>query len=247
MFLTLGPYLKATRHPWSCVLFVLPLLVIYEASLLLLHSSPENLRNGADTWVRSALATLGLEHLFWAPLLLLVILFAWSLLHRQPWPEDVVGVWIGMATESGVFALVLWGVSQGLWPVFNALGSLPGMNLAQTPEPAVEQIVSFVGAGIYEETLFRLLLFSGVMWLLYLGEFPRGLGFLIAAFGSALLFAGAHHLGPNGEAFSPVVFAFRTIAGVYFAVLYQTRGFGIAVGAHTGYDVLVGAVMQMRA
>ena len=29
----------------------------------------------------------------------------------------------------------------------------------------------------------------------------------------------------------------------YFALLYQLRGFGIAVGAHTGYDLLVGVLM----
>lgn len=246
MFLTSGKYTQATRHPWSCVLFVLPLLVIYEAGLMLLRSSAsENLRNGADTWMRSALVVVGLEHFFWAPLLLLVILMAWSFLHRQPWPKDIVGVWIGMAAESGAFALLLWGLSQGLWPIFNGLASLPAMATASASEPAIEQIVSFVGAGIYEETLFRLLLFSGLSWVFYLGEFPRVLSFLLAASGSALLFAGAHHLGPHGEAFNAYVFAFRTTAGLYFAALYQLRGFGIAVGAHTGYDVLVGVIVHM--
>jgi hypothetical protein len=31
---------------------------------------------------------------------------------------------------------------------------------------------------------------------------------------------------------------------LYFAWLYQARGFGIAVGAHAGYDVLVGLILQ---
>ena len=67
----------------------------------------------------------------------------------------------------------------------------------------------------------------------------------LAAFASALLFAGAHHLGPNGDAFNVYVLAFRTFAGVYFAAIYYLRGFGVAVGAHAGYDVLVGLIMQV--
>ena len=45
------------------------------------------------------------------------------------------------------------------------------------------------------------------------------------------------------EVFDAYVFLFRTLAGVYFAVLFQLRGFGIAVGAHACYDVLVGVVV----
>jgi hypothetical protein len=36
------------------------------------------------------------------------------------------------------------------------------------------------------------------------------------------------------------VFLFRTMAGVYFALLFQFRGFAVAAGAHACYDVLVG-------
>jgi hypothetical protein len=35
-------------------------------------------------------------------------------------------------------------------------------------------------------------------------------------------------------------FVFRTVAGLYFTLLFVLRGFGVAVGAHAGYDVLVG-------
>ena len=38
-------------------------------------------------------------------------------------------------------------------------------------------------------------------------------------------------------------FLFRVLAGLYFTAIYQFRGFGIAVGAHACYDVLVGIHM----
>ena len=45
-----GAYFPATRHPWPCLLFVLPLLVAYEAGVLLLGGPhPETVRNGSAT------------------------------------------------------------------------------------------------------------------------------------------------------------------------------------------------------
>jgi membrane protease YdiL (CAAX protease family) len=104
----------------------------------------------------------------------------------------------------------------------------------------MQQLLCFIGAGIYEETLFRLVLYSGLRWLLLRVEVPWPGPGMLAAVVSALLFSAAHNIGPYGEDFQPFVFAFRAAAGMYFVVLYQLRGFGIAVGAHAGYDVLVG-------
>ena len=47
-----------------------------------------------------------------------------------------------------------------------------------------------------------------------------------------------------GESFQLVTFLFRTCAGLYFTWIYNLRGFGIAVGAHASYDVLVGLLMR---
>ena len=62
----------------------------------------------------------------------------------------------------------------------------------------------------------------------------------LAVTGSALLFSIAHHAGAPGEAFTWYAFSFRWLAGIYFAWVFVVRGFGIAVGTHTAYDLLVG-------
>ena len=49
-----------------------------------------------------------------------------------------------------------------------------------------------------------------------------------------------------GPVLPPGVRLFRTLAGLYFAWLYCVRGFGIAVGAHAGYDVLVGLFVKTQ-
>jgi hypothetical protein len=247
-------YWTATRHPWGCVLFVLPLLAIYEIGLFALGQY--DLRNGADVWLRAALNEIGISPIYGAPCLLVFVLLAWGLVRREGRPTDKVGVWVGMTGESAAYALLLLGLSQGLWLLLmradDVLGQ-PSNRIAllqfsadpeRGPEPMWGQIVSFLGAGIYEETLFRLLLFAGLVRLFAWSDSNTSpTAILLAAFASALLFAGAHHVGPHGDPFNVYVMSFRTFAGLYFAALYQARGFGIAVGAHAGYDVLVGLIL----
>jgi membrane protease YdiL (CAAX protease family) len=96
-----------------------------------------------------------------------------------------------------------------------------------------------LGAGIYEEALFRLILFSCLVRLLRLVEVNGLFSVVLAALASALLFSAAHHLGPYGQPYSNYLFLFRLIAGLYFALLFQVRGFGIAVGAHSCYNLMV--------
>ena len=248
-------YWYATRHPWSCILFVVPLLAAYEIGVRWMHlTASEETRNGADVWLRETLAAIGISPMYGPAALLLGVLLVWLLCRWQDRPKDPAGVWAGMAGESAAFAVVLLLVRQVMWYVLRTAEgvlcshgprpvglSWPGA--AASPEPALELIISFLGAGIYEETLFRLLFFSGLLAVFTLADFPTWWSFGLSAAASALVFAGAHHLGPHGERFNGLAFSFRTIAGLYFAGVYRLRGFGIAVGAHALYDVLVGLLV----
>jgi hypothetical protein len=236
-----GGYLSATLHPWSCLLFLVPLLVVYEAGVMGLGGPrPELLRNGADTWLRWGLESFGLSQLYCAPALIVAVFVAWSLLRVIDRPEHPVKIWIGMAVESVAFAFGLWALSQHLGPFLDQLGIR--LNVGVDPK-TLGRIITFVGAGIYEELLFRLLLIFMLGILFRLMGVPGLISTFLVGITSAIIFAAAHHLGPYGETFDHYVFLFRTLAGLYFALLYQLRGFGIAVGTHACYDVLVGVLM----
>jgi membrane protease YdiL (CAAX protease family) len=220
---------------------LLPLLVAYEVGVLWLGGQrPEMIRNGADTWLRTALQSFGLDQVVVAPALIAILFAVWSWWRRNDRPDGLLGICSGMALECFLFALALWGLSHGLGPFLQFVG----LKLATGPnvDPLLGRVVTFVGAGIYEEILFRLLLFSGLAWLLELALLPKYLAVTMAAAISAALFAAAHHVGPHGEPMDSYVFLFRLMAGVYFAFVYQLRGFGIAAGGHACYDVLVGLV-----
>lgn len=242
-----GPsYFASTRHPWACLLFLVPLFAIYELGVLYIgHPNPTALRNGADIWLRWALERYGFGQLWAAPLLVLGLFVVRSLLEVKDRPRALLSTYFGMLIESTVLAFVLWGFSRNYRPIMDFAG-IP-LNQIQFRTPAAGQFITFVGAGIYEEVLFRLGLFSLCVILLRLVLFPKILAVPLAAVFAAVVFSAAHHVVPNGEPIHSPVFVFRVIAGLFFTLLYVARGFGIAVGAHAGYDILVGVVVNPAA
>ncbi len=252
-------YWSATRHPWACLGFVLPLWVVYELGIFFLHiPNADHARNGADVWVRESLVTLGIPTEFGAPVVLGLFLLAWAWVKRENPPSENLNLWIGMAMESACYALLLSGLSQLVWqallksqgffasPARLAFLEIAAEDMPRTlaPDPILQQLLTFLGAGLYEETLFRLMLFSGLAWLFERMEFEESLASVLAGLSSALAFAGAHHLGPGGEPFHAIVFTFRSLAGLYFTALFHFRGYGIAVGTHVGYDVIAGLMLR---
>src|SRR4051794_28670874 len=109
---SLPEYLAATRHPWACVAFVLPLLFVYEAHLHLWAGVADRLGAGADAWARDALAQLGLTVPLAAPLLLVVGLLAWGLCRPVDALDNPIGTGVGMVVESAGFAVLLFGLVQ---------------------------------------------------------------------------------------------------------------------------------------
>jgi hypothetical protein len=235
-------YYHATRHPWSCLLFLIPLLAAYEGGLAWIGGDQDGrMRNGADAWLRWGLEVFGARQVFAAPAVILVVMLLWSWWRWADRPKDTVTTFFGMAFESCLFALALWQFSRNFGPILDGLGLRLQIVVQTAP---LTQVLTYIGAGIYEEVLFRLVLFTGLYVMLRIALLPRFVALPLATVGAALAFAAAHHIGPYGEPMRADYFVFRTCAGLYFTVLYVVRGFGIAVGAHAGYDVLVGTAVH---
>jgi len=112
-------------------------------------------------------------------------------------------------------------------------------------ESLLASIVTGIGAGIYEELVFRLILICLLMLLFQdVLRFSHKNSIILSVLVSAGLFSAHHHIVfVNGQlalsaAFNWTEFGFRTIAGVYFAVLFAIRGFGITAGTHAFYDII---------
>ena len=105
-------YWSDARRPISCLLFLVPLIAIYEAGVLMLaDSEPDQLRNGADYWMRSILSVAGLGQVQLLPVLVVVVLLTWHLLKQHSWRVRLE-TQIGMLAESVLLAVLLIGVGQ---------------------------------------------------------------------------------------------------------------------------------------
>ncbi|MHC4556482.1 MAG: CPBP family intramembrane glutamic endopeptidase [Planctomycetota bacterium] len=128
----------------------------------------------------------------------------------------------------------------------NSISSQTGQAGRVEPDrPLLANIVTGIGAGIYEELLFRLILICVLMMLFQdVLRFTHKNSILLSVLISAALFSAHHHIDflsgqPNAtDPFNLTRFAFRTIAGIYFAVLFAIRGFGITAGTHAFYNII---------
>ena len=98
--------------PFPSLLFVGPLVVAYEVTILLASGTdPASLRSGADAWMRRGLAAAGLADPWFLPLLLVVILMGWQIGRSHDWRFSPT-ILAGMIAESLFWAIALLGVGR---------------------------------------------------------------------------------------------------------------------------------------
>jgi hypothetical protein len=156
----------------------------------------------------------------------------------------------GMLVESTALGFLLLTFGYLQWRLLTCITTwlppvtlvAPRLSVSATQASLVSKLVSFAGAGVYEEVLFRLLLVPLMAALV--GCLVRRTTVRVAAaiVLSSLAFASAHYVAPHGDAFTWFSFLFRGLAGGFFALIFVYRGFGIAAGCHGLYDVLVGVL-----
>jgi hypothetical protein len=234
-------YWQASRGPLASLIFIMPALAVYETGILLLGARA--MRNGADVWLRTFLDLFGFGQYLLLPVLTISLLLAWHHVLRERWQLSP-GVLLGMLLECVVLGLTLVTIGRIQGSLLHSLATVgPHPTALIWPLSHWSRaglLIGFLGAGIYEEILFRLTLvpLACGAWQL-LGGNPR-LRTAFAIVATSLLFSAAHYVGPQGEHFEAYSFLFRFLAGGFFGLLFLQRGFGIAAGTHALYDICVG-------
>lgn len=235
-------YVARTQSLPLNLLFLMPFVLVYQGALLATNSPVEN---AAAASMRRALAALGPALSLGLSLSFCLVLGAIVLVRARNASRDR-GVLGGMMLESLAYGLLLGLVAEVLSRVLplGHFGSGYGGAPASTPIAALGTTVHTlglaIGAGVFEELLFRGLLMMGLLFV-----FQQGLGAgrigaaLLAVPIAAYVFSDYHHWGPGGEVYVREVFAFRFHAGLILGAICVTRGLGIAAVAHGVYDVLV--------
>lgn len=224
-------YLGRSARPLTSLVFLLPFMIVYELGTrwLLTDAVHGTQHIVAFTMMRDFFALFGANGRHLPALALVAILLAWHIARKDAWGVGP-GTLFGMVLESVALGvpLIVFGLTMArLFP----LGAGIGGGHAET-------VILSLGAGIYEELVFRLILCTALAMLLRNGlGLDVWLSFLLLVLISSGLFSAYHYLG--NEAFSWRIFVFRSAAGVYFAILFVLRGFGITAGSHMAYDILI--------
>ena len=240
-------YWQLSQTPRYSLLFALPLFLGYEILTLVVSGGPGGeVRNGADVILQSAFAELLGRRgpmVFEVGLIVLGLFLVGRDLRRHG-RHLSKAVFLGMTLEAAVLA-VLCGVLVGgiTSHLFGAMGLSIGGGAAAGPidrTPLPVRLMLSLGAGLYEELLFRVVIVGTLAWAGHrvLGWSARFSG-IVAVLAGALLFSAVHYVGTYGDRLTLYSFVYRALAGVFFSALYLLRGFGITAWTHALYDVFV--------
>jgi hypothetical protein len=224
----LAKYTRQSRTLAVSLVLVLPLLLAYEVGILLFDSPVENL---AGLLVKRLIAMFG-DHVLLVLTGLVAVAFVGALLAKYRGPERGFRLYGLMLLEAAGWALLLGPLVVA---VESKMLSLAAIGEVEQP---VLRVILLMGAGAWEELVFRFGLLGGFLWLTT-GPM-QGRRALLTVFGvvlSSLLFALFHHFGALGDPLTLDRVMFRTLAGVVLCGLYLLRGLGIAVYTHAFYNV----------
>jgi len=226
-------YWRSTRSPLYSFLFTVPLFLIYEIGIFLTSSDDMFvLRNGADALMRQILATFGITGLYWVGVIFFIGFIIAFILQRKYWEETQIhsDYFLLMMVESVGWSVLIYFLMTNVYLLLmNPTGSM-----------LVQQVTLAVGAGIYEEFLFRVLLIAGISVILGFifqwSDKTRNWAAMVIAAG---IFSSFHFIGEYGDFFSFNIFMVRFLAGIALGTLYFLRGFGITAWSHAVYDLIV--------
>jgi hypothetical protein len=228
-------YFAQAELPWISLIFVAPLIVLYEVGTYWFASDPvrqTEQRIIAFNLMQDFFRLFGASGRYLPALAVGLILLCWHLARRDPWRIEPTYL-LGMAGECILLAVPLVGVGFAATHYLEQL--LP---LAAPAHRTASLVVLSLGAGVYEELVFRLIAFTALSFLLIdvfgMRKTPAGLLMVVL---SSFAFSVYHYLGP--ERFDARTFTFRTAAGAYFGAVFLFRGFGITAGTHATYDLFI--------
>jgi hypothetical protein len=234
-------YWQLSQTPRYSLLFALPLFIGYEVLQLAVSGGPGgDIRNGADVILQSLFAELmGRRGPMVFEIALIVLgLFLVAYDMRRQGRHLSRMVFLGMSLETLALAILCGVLVGGITShLFGALGLAIGQ-IERTPLPV--RLMLSLGAGLYEELLFRVIIVGVLAWGGHrIFGWSARLSGIVAVTVGALAFSALHYVGTYGDRLTLYSFVYRTLAGVFFSALYLLRGFGITAWTHALYDIFV--------
>ena len=229
----MGNYWRFSRSAYYSVVSALPLLVVYEILVIMTQSRYWGIRNAADMWIRTFLMAFDLraQHLTFV-----MIGIAFALIPvaktRSYGVKLKANFFLLMLAEAFTYSLVLGGVLQSIL-------RLSGLAAGSSGNGVLQNFALSLGAGLFEEIIFRVLLLNLLFFLLNYIFKNKVTTAVISVLAASFLFSLSHYIGSMADSWELYSFMFRWIAGMIFTVLYFIRGFAITAYTHALYDIWV--------
>ena len=226
-------YWRYSRSAYYSAVAALPLLVIYEILIVLSQTRYWGIRNAADVWIRTFLMAFDLQaqHITFVliGISLALIPIAKS---RARGIKLKANYFALMFAECLAFSLVLGVVLQSILRLGGLSSGGPGSGLMQN-------LALSVGAGLFEEIIFRVILLNLLFLLLSPLLKKKVVAAVVSVLLASFLFSLSHYVGTMADTWQLYSFMFRWAAGLLFTVLYFVRGFAITAYTHALYDIWV--------
>jgi hypothetical protein len=230
-------YFSDTKNLLYSFLISLPLFLAYE--LLILISQPEAsqiVRISVDSWFKSVFSLLGVNAV--SITLLIVALFGMFILYkeREQLRELRFKYFPIMIGESTIYAILVTLVATFFVSMVFAFSA----NDPISSLTGLQKFALSLGAGLYEELFFRVILVSVLILVFQKVFYNKNWAAITAAvILSAFLFSMVHYVGSMGDPFTLSSFTYRFFFGLMLNGIYVWRGFGIAAWTHALYDLMV--------
>ncbi len=226
----LASYLARSQTPLTALLFILPILILHEMGVryfATLSAHALEYRVAAFSLMTRFFHACGASGRYLPALAVVAILLSWHIARRDSWKLNLHLLPL-MALESVIWALPLVGIYLLCAPGSHHYLAVGEWKLMAT---------LYLGAGVYEELIFRLAAFSVLSFLLTdLARLPGRWTTPLIVLSSAIAFSSYHMLGLSQIPWQSLVFV--ALRGTYYGIIFIERGFGLSVGAHTAYDIL---------
>ena len=226
-------YWRFSRSAYYSAVAALPLLVTYEILIVLSQSRYWGIRNAADVWIRTFLMAFDLQaqHITFVliGISLALIPIAKS---RARGIKLKANYFALMFAECLAFSLVLGVVLQSILRLGGLSSGGPGSGL-------MGNLALSVGAGLFEEIIFRVILLNLLFLLLSPLLKKKVVAAVVSVLLASFLFSLSHYVGTMADTWQLYSFMFRWAAGLLFTVLYFVRGFAITAYTHAFYDIWV--------
>lgn len=229
-------YFSSTHTLLYSYLISLPLLLLYEVLIFLSQPDTEHVvRISVDVWIKTLFSYIGPNvlsiTLIFVALLGVVVLYR----ERERLSSLRLSYFLTMLIEASAYAFFLaLLITSAIAGLFQMIQTSPVESLS-----VLQQLALSLGAGLYEELFFRVILVSALLFAFKYFFSKKYVAYILAMVLAAAIFSFVHYIGALGDPFTMSSFLFRFLFGLALNAIYIWRGFGMAAWTHAIYDLMV--------